>query len=122
MARMAHSQMESRNYDIQHLEDSEVNTLAFIMEHEKAKKIVSLLLSKNRLYLNEIQDEVKGSKTSTVQMLKELEEFGVIEDKREIKEMEYEGKPQFRAVRVFALNHLRKEFIAYYSRLFKSYE
>jgi predicted transcriptional regulator len=109
------------DYSIPNLEDSQVNTIKFIMEHDKARKIVSLLLSKKKLYLNEIQEEVKGSKTSTVQMLKELEEFGVVESKREIKEFTHEGRLQFRAVRAFTLNHLRKDFITYYSRLFKSY-
>lgn len=107
-------------YAPRHLQGPDVKGVVYILAHEKAKKIATFLSEKQYAYLNEIQNYVGGSKTSTIQVLKALEKHQIITSKWEIKEFETKTVPTSRAIKVFRLNNDKEGLIKYYEPFLKS--
>lgn len=110
----------SLQYEPARLQLSERSVLVYILEHEKARKITALLSDKGQAYLNEIQEVVGGSKTSTIQIIKALEKYGIIKSAWEIREFESRATPSSRAVKVFKLRSEKEGLLKYYEPLIKS--
>lgn len=104
-------------YSPSNLQDSELDVLSEVLHNDKAKKIVIILSNNKSMYLNEIQSAVGGSKTATVEVLKDLEKKFVISSSWYIKEITTDGGPKKRAVRVFRLNETNKTLLENYKPL-----
>jgi hypothetical protein len=102
------------------LEKKSLHDLALIAHGNKSSRIVSLLLRRGKLHLNEIQKLVGGSKTATVEALEMLEKQKIIQSEWEMVTVGEKGpRPRLFAVRAFRINEGRQPVLAVYEPLFR---
>lgn len=104
------------------LKTGQLSVLMHIIRNRKAAKIVSVLCDKKGAYLNQIQKLVGGSKTHTIEILKSLEEIGIIKSKWEIGEFKGKGTPKTRAIKSYKLSKDKEKLIDFYEPIFKMIE
>jgi hypothetical protein len=109
-------------YIPQHLNSGQKQIVLYLIQNPKASKIIVTLCDKKSSYLNEIQQSVVGSKTSTIQILKDLESMGIITSEWKIEEMKGKGGPSSRAVKSFRLSQDKEKLIEFYEPFFRKIE
>jgi predicted transcriptional regulator len=109
-----------RVYAPRSLEEQALKGLSYVLESKKAKRILSILLEKKSLYLNEIQNKVGGSKTNTVEALKTLEKLRIVKSDWKIEQFEDKGGPKTRAVKAFQITDNKYELLDFYEPILKS--
>jgi len=72
------------------------------------------LCDKKSTYLNGVQNIVGGSKTSTVEVLKALEELKIIKSEWRVEELKGKAIPRARAVKSYKLNEDKQKLIEFY--------
>lgn len=84
---------------------------------------MAALCDKESSYLNEIQEEVRGSKTSTLEILRSLEyDLKIITSAWKIENFKGSGSPKQRAVKAYKLSEDKQKLIRYYEPLFRTIE
>jgi|ERR1043165_8646540 predicted transcriptional regulator len=104
-------------YEPNKLETKELKNLSYILENKKAKSIISVLFDRQKLYLNQIQNLVGGSKTSTIQILKLLQNLNLITSNWEFERFSEGIDTKVRAVRAFRIQENQIRFLEFYKPL-----
>lgn len=101
------------------LKSPQLKLIAFLVHNPKASKIMAILCDKKDAYLNEIQKSVGGSKTTTVEILKKLEELKIVKSDWKITEFKGKSVPKTRAVKAFRLSEDKEKLIEYYEPILR---
>ena len=109
-------------YAPQKLSDKDFRVILYLLTTPKAAKVIVALCDKQSSYLNEIQNTVQGSKTSTVEIIKKLESLGIIKSEWKLEQLKTTAKPRTRAVRKFILSSDKEKLIEHYERFFRNIE
>lgn len=104
------------------LNEQELKVIIYLLKNSKAAQIMVALCDKKSSYLNEIQSIVGGSKTSTIEVLKALEELKIITSQWQIEEIKGKGGPKSRAIKSFKLSEDKEKLIEFYEPFFRKIE
>lgn len=101
------------------LDHNQSKVILYLLKMPKAAKIIVRLCDKKSSYLNEIQEAVGGSKTSTMEILKSLEDLKIIKSSWQIEDVGNNKTPRKRATKTFLLSEEKEKLIEFYEPLFR---
>lgn len=108
-----------QQYSPHKLANNELKVILYLLKTPKAAKIMVTLCDKKSSYLNEIQKIVGGSKTNTVEIVKSLEELGIIKSEWKVEKVEGNAIPKTRAIKTFRLSDDKQKLIEFYEPFFR---
>lgn len=101
--------------ELEQMADPEIESLQFIMYHEKTRQIVNALLMSDRLYFNQLYEKVGGNRSSVADTLHNLEKRNIITSDWELQTIP--DKDMKRAVKNYHINEESKLLINSFRKL-----